>query len=440
MSALVIRGLCVFLVISAIAGVLLARYTGIWRNTVDVVASMPSLGDGLPQNADVKFRGVLVGMVAGVDNDAAGTSTVAIRLNPARAETIPNTVTARVVPSNIFAVSSIELVDTGAGTSIEAGTTIPGDASRETLELQTAMTSLRNVLTAVDPEKSSSVLSTLADTLEGRGESIGTTVSVASKYLSTLRAEIPDLTTDIDLLDTSIGSLSRTAPQLLDTLESSLIPAATIAEKRSQLTNFLTSAAGSTASLDAALAPNLSGAIALVRDLDPVMGALAVNGDDLPAGVRALGQTLEGFNRAFTGPNGRLIWSIDITATPFTPYTRQDCPRYGDLAGPSCSTAPPSRSGGNGTVGTGTVVEGTSGDGTGDDGPVNNGTGDDEDASAEGISYSPGNVGSVGSDDEKAAIGAVLGRPADATSVILLGPLLRGQTIAIDNADSVGAP
>lgn len=421
MSALVVRGLCVFLVISAIAGALLARYTGIWRNTVDVVASMPSLGDGLPQNADVKFRGVLVGAVAGVDSDPAGTSTVEIRLNPARAETIPNTVTARVVPSNIFAVSSIELVDTGAGSSIEAGATIPGDASRETLELQTAMTSLRNVLTAVDPEKSSSVLSTLADTLEGRGESIGTTISTASRYLSTLRAEMPHLTDDLDLLDTSIDSLSRTAPMLLDTLESSLIPAATISEKRTRLTRFLTSAAGATASLDAALAPNLSGAIALVRDLDPVMGALAVNGDDLPAGVRAFGQTLEGFNHAFTGPNGRLIWSIDITATPFTPYTREDCPRYGDMAGASCTTAPQSPAGGNSSVGSNSA-------------PGTNGV------SAEGISYSPGNIGSVGSAEEQAAIGDILGRPADATSVLLLGPLLRGQTVAIDNADSVGAP
>jgi len=415
MSTLVLRGMCVFLAISAIAGLLLSRYTGIWRNTVDVVASMPSLGDGLPQNADVKFRGVLVGTVAGVNSDPTGPSTVEILLNPARAETIPNTVTARVVPSNIFAVSSIELVDTGGGRSIEAGATIPGDDSQETLELQTAMTSLRNVLTAIDPEKSSSVLSTLADALDGRGESIGSTISTASSYLTTLRAEMPDLTSDIELLDTSIGSLSRTAPQLLDTLQSSLIPAATIADKRAQLTQFLTSAAGATSSLDAALAPNLSGAIGLVRDLNPVMGALAVNGDDLPAGVRAFGKTLEGFNRAFTGPNGRLIWSIDITATPFTPYSREDCPRYGDMAGASCTTAPSSRNSSHDALG-GTSI------------------------SAEGISYSPGNIGSVGSDEEKAAIGDVMGRPADATSVILLGPLLRGQTIAIDNASAAGTP
>lgn len=413
LSTLVLRGLCVLLTMSAIAGALLARYTGIWRDTVDVVAVLPSLGDGLPQNADVKFRGVLVGAVAGVDSVAAGTTTVTIRLHPARAETIPNTVTARVVPSNIFAVSSIELVDTGPGSGIESGSIITGDSSRETLELQTAMTSLRNVLTAIDPEKSSSVLTTLADSLDGRGESIGTSMSTASRYLTTLRAEIPDLTADIDLLDASIGSLSRTAPQLLDTLESSLVPAATLVDKRAQLAAFLTSAAGATSGLDAALAPNLSGAISLVRDLDPVMGALAVNGDDLPAGVRAFGQTLEGFNKAFTGPNGRLIWSIDITATPFTPYTREDCPRYGDMAGASCTTAP-------GASGGRAVTTGSTG------------------ASAEGIAYSPGNIGPVGSDQEKSAIGEVLGRPADTTSVILLGPLLRGQTIAVD-ADPVGA-
>lgn len=404
-GVLVLRGVCVSLVIVFVAGALLARYTGMWRNTVDVVASMPSLGDGLPQHADVKFRGVLVGAVADVSADGAGSSAVGIRLDPARAETIPAGVTARVVPSNIFAVSSIELIDTGDSDGVlQAGAHISGDTTAETIELQTAMTSLRNVLGAVDPEKSSAVLSTLANALSGQGDKIGNSITMSSTYLTTLRSEIPDLAGDLERLDSAIESLGRTAPELLDTLGSSLLPAATLADKREELASFLTSAGGAVNGLGEAVAPNLSGAIGLVRDLDPVMAALAVNGDDLPVGVRAFGATLDGFNRAFTGPNGRLIWSIDITATPFTPYTRADCPRYGPMAGASCSTAPLAAA--QTMFGPDTVDE---------------------------IAYGGGNLGSIGSPAERDVIGEILGRPADAASIVLLGPLLRGSVVAVDN-------
>ena len=79
---------------------------------VRVVADLVNVGDGLPQKSDVKYHGVLVGAVDSVIPAANGDPNfVHIDLNPEYAGSIPAAVTARVVPSNVFAVSSVQLVD-----------------------------------------------------------------------------------------------------------------------------------------------------------------------------------------------------------------------------------------------------------------------------------------------------------------------------------------
>ena len=99
-----------------VAGLLLVKATGRLDPYIRVVADLVNVGDGLPQRSDVKYHGVLVGVVNDVTPAAHGTPNfVHIDLNPEYATSIPATVTARVVPSNVFAVSSVQLVDRGPG-------------------------------------------------------------------------------------------------------------------------------------------------------------------------------------------------------------------------------------------------------------------------------------------------------------------------------------
>ena len=56
--------------------------------------------------------------------------------------------TARVVPSNVFAVSSVQLVDQGPGAAIRAGAHIPEDAELPTVLFQTTISKLRDMLAA----------------------------------------------------------------------------------------------------------------------------------------------------------------------------------------------------------------------------------------------------------------------------------------------------
>ena len=60
-------GIALLLVAALVTAMLLIKATGRLDPYVRVVAALINVGDGLPQRSDVKYHGVLVGMVNGRD-------------------------------------------------------------------------------------------------------------------------------------------------------------------------------------------------------------------------------------------------------------------------------------------------------------------------------------------------------------------------------------
>ena len=58
-----VAGVAMALSLSGVVALLGLRYAGHFEETVAVTALMTSTGDGLPARADVRFRGLLVGML-----------------------------------------------------------------------------------------------------------------------------------------------------------------------------------------------------------------------------------------------------------------------------------------------------------------------------------------------------------------------------------------
>ncbi|MGB0971339.1 MAG: MlaD family protein, partial [Mycobacterium sp.] len=167
-TQLLVAGIVVSLVIALTVGTLLMKSTGRLDKFVRVVADMVNVGDGLPKSSDVKYHGLLVGSVDTVVPAVDGQPNfVHINLKPRYAEDIPNNVTARVVPSNVFAVSSVQLVDpvtsgNTPGPGIESGAHIPEDANLSTVLFQTTISKLRDVLAAVGRGRGDDSLGILA--------------------------------------------------------------------------------------------------------------------------------------------------------------------------------------------------------------------------------------------------------------------------------------
>lgn len=346
MRRLLVLGVCFTVIAGAVAVALVAKSQGQFSRLVRVTAQLTNVGDGLPAKSDVKYRGVLVGFVDGVSPAQIGQlNTVHIALKPGFATTIPASVTARVVPSNVFAVSSVQLVDNGSGPAVRAGAVIPEDKALPTVLFQTTLNKLRELLTAVGREpnpNSIGALTALGKATSGRGPKLRQAAADLNKMVAELNKVVASDTgpsTVSALIDAAAG-LDSLAPDLFDALGNAIKPAQTLAEKRVALANLLSTGLSTTGKLRDAFDHHTDRLINISTQLTPVTGVLADHAADFkPIFTRM--QTLGDKIYSVWDPKRNMLTAnVVISLSPFRSYVRADCPRYGELAGPSCFTAP----------------------------------------------------------------------------------------------------
>lgn len=339
----------VFLLIAATTVTLLiAKSRGALDPFVRVSAQLVNVGDGLPEKSDVKFRGVLVGFVHGVQPAEVGQpNVVKLNIKPQYAAGIPDTVTARVVPSNVFAVSSVQLVDNGAGQrTLRSGDTIHEDQTLPTVLFQTTLQKFRQVLAAIGREPDANGvgwLTALGDATSGRGERLqeaGHDLNEVVNQLNSVVGSEPGPST-ISALSSATAGLRDAAPELLDALDSAVKPMRTLAEKQVALHDLLSSAAGTVGTLGDAFDNQTDRLINITSQMTPVLGTLADHGGNIHSIVQNAQNVVTSFvDEGWNWETSQAQIKAVIALTPTRTYVRADCPRYGQLLGPSCATAP----------------------------------------------------------------------------------------------------
>lgn len=418
---LLLRGVALLVGTMLLAAVAIAKSEGAFAGHVQVVALLDDVGDGLPQGSDVKFRGALVGRVNGVEPALdGGTNTIALSLDPHFAPAIPATVTARVVPGNVFAVSSIQLVDNGPGPALRSGSQIHQDESLATVQFQTALTKLRNVVKAAGRPNTADtvgVLAAVAEATSGRGDELTHAGGGAKRIVDQLNAVMTDDGTDptLGVLSEALQGLQSSAPDLLEAVHHAVVPMRTVAEKRQDLANFLSAGQTTFGTMGTAFENHTDRMIVITTQLSPVLGVIADGGAEFPAIVSRMNDLSKRFFAEVWNPERKHgTGKFMLVFTPNRMYTRQDCPRYGELEGPSCKTAPLSQ-------------------------------------------YPPalapmtdprnyplprpvpgGNVGPVGSPEERDQLAELLGPEPNPVSELLLGPVVRGNTVTVVPDPSLG--
>ncbi|MDT5082055.1 MAG: phospholipid/cholesterol/gamma-HCH transport system substrate-binding protein [Mycobacterium sp.] len=501
-------GVALLVVAGIVTSTLLFKATGRLDRYVRVVAALVNVGDGLPQRSDVKYHGVLVGMVEGVTPAADGAPNyVHIDLNQSYAASIPASVTARVVPSNVFAVSSVQLVDRGSGPAIRAGATIPEDTDLPTVLFQTTISKLRDILAATGrgrEDKTIGVLAAINTATENRRAKLLAGGAELSRLIDQLDATVatePGPSTVSALIDATRG-LQRTAPELVDALHQAVAPMQTLVEQRGQLTTLIDGGLHTVGTTQTALANHADQLVKITGELTPVLGQLADTSQHwLPAFVKLNGLVDKFFNEVWIPERDIGNMRVNLSFTATYPYTRADCPQYAGLMGPSCFTAPlvPTRPdlpdvllpqnyqppkdltpppgtalGANGNlvavgppylnpnpsltdpnpplapgVSPSPAVPGTANPDLvpnpppetplSPPAPVAPRPGDPPlPAEAAPASFG-GNVGPVGSEQERVALSVITGQPASTATQLLLGPVARGTTVSLAQHDSGGA-
>lgn len=340
-------GATVLLIAGLITGGLLLKSTGRLNDYIRVVAELTNVGDGLPARSDVKYHGLLVGAVDNVIPAAYGKPNyVHINLKPEYAQDIPSAVTARVVPSNVFAVSSVQLVDGAPGPSIRNGARIPEDLQLSTVIFQTTISKLRDILAATGrgrEDHSVGILAAVAAATNNRRGPLLTAGAQLTRVLDELNAIVatdPGPSTVSALLDATRG-LQSTAPDLVDVLHDAVRPMQTLVEKREQFRSLVTGSYHTFSVNRQAFDNHTDQLIEMTQNLTPVLGVFAMNSDKFVPIFTRLNRLSDKFFQEVWDPEldtGNM--RVNLALTPTYTYTRADCPLYGQLQGPSCFTAP----------------------------------------------------------------------------------------------------
>jgi virulence factor Mce-like protein len=478
---MVILGVC-FLVVAAATVVLSVKKSkGDLDRIVRVTAELVNVGDGLPDKSDVKFRGVLVGQVSDLVTAPVGQPNIVhIAVNPRYAVGIPSTVTARVVPSNVFAVSSVQLIDNGqAATGLRTGAVIREDTSLPTVLFQSTLTRFREVfyaLTRAPDDHSIGVLAALTEATHGRGDRLRETGHDFNEIVAQLNTVVAGDTgpSTISALTDAAASLRDASPELFNALDSAVSPMRTFAEKRTELRELLSAGLHTSGSLADAFEHQTDRLINITSELTPVLGVLGDNVGAFDPIFTRLQRLADNLQSAWNPNLNQLTVKAIVSLTPSRTYIRADCPRYGALEGPSCQTAPeiptaPALYPALGSMGYPPPSRATEnrpnlapprdsirgapdplpppGDASTPGSPLPS----DPPLPAEAPVPSPpgpampapeapvqpqsavigGNVGPVGSAEEQRQLGQITGGEANAAVELLLGPVVRGSTVNI---------
>jgi virulence factor Mce-like protein len=214
-----------------------AFFTKAFTKYDEVTLTTAKSGLSLPERADVKLRGMIVGVVlhTKLENDKV---VLTLGMDPQLIDRVPRDVRAEIVPKTLFGEKYVSLIPTGSGTGehLRAGDTIRNAVVP--VEFEKFFNDIYPLLTAVPPEKVSYTLTALANSLEGRGDSLGQTFEESNDYLKKFNPENQQAIADI----VKLGQVSQTYASQMDNfgelLRNSAEVSQTVTDKESELQDF----------------------------------------------------------------------------------------------------------------------------------------------------------------------------------------------------------
>lgn len=344
---LLIAGVAMIAVSVIIAALLVAKSEGRLEDFTKVTADLTNVGDGLPNRSDVRYHGLLVGSTTEVTPAQFGKPNfVGIDLVGEYARGIPNTVTARVVPSNVFAVSSVELVDNGDAPAIASGDHIAEETKLPTVLFQTTISKLRDILFATGrgrTDQTLGILEAVKAITHDRRTKLLTAGAQLDRIVSQLNSTVAPDSSSPSMLNALVGAaegLQQTAPDLLDALHQAVTPMQVVVEQQANLDAMLSSGASTLGNTHNAFANQTDRMITIGHNLTPVLGVLAQTGHNWVPGFAKIKTFSDKFPEGWVNNMDAFNLRANLALAPTYSYTRADCPAYGELKGPSCFTAP----------------------------------------------------------------------------------------------------
>ncbi|MET1060505.1 MAG: MCE family protein [Nocardioides sp.] len=296
-----------------------------------------SVGLQLPERADVKMRGVIVGEVLDMtaSNDGAR---LELGLYPSQVDTIPSNVTARIEPKTLFGEKyvALQIPDEPTGDHIQAGDTIK--RSVVATEVEETLNDLYPLLRAVQPAELNKTLTALATALEGRGDRLGANLETLDSYLRRINPQIPALVEDLRLLSDTSDLYTDVFPDLATTLRNSVTTGNTLKGREDKLNKLFDDVTGFSNTTRGFLARNDQNIIRVNQLAAQQLRVFAKYSPEFPcltSGIVNAGKLQAEAFRGFT-----LHINLELLPNQPRAYGPQDKPRFGDKRGPYCGKLP----------------------------------------------------------------------------------------------------
>lgn len=313
-----------------------AIFTKKYANYDEVTLETSTIGLQLPDRADVKIRGVIVGEVLGFEPSENGAE-VTLGLYPSQVHIIPANVTGAIVPKTLFGEKyvALEVPQDPQGT-IQAGDTI--ERSEVSTEVEKVLSDLYPLLRTVQPADINMTLNAMATALEGRGEEIGQNLETVDSYLKRLNPQIPQLIDDLRKTAQVSDTYAAVMPQIADILDNTVTTTGTLEDRSARLNALFDDVSSFSDTARDFLQENGDNLIRLSDVSEQQLAVFAKYATEFSCLTKGIVKAGERQAEAFRG----FVLHIVLETLPNQPrpYGPQDKPRFGEDRGGSCLHLP----------------------------------------------------------------------------------------------------
>ena len=235
-------GLALIAIVILLGVLTVGMYNSSFTLTVPVTLEADRAGLQMQPKNRVKLNGIDVGRVSKVALSPDGQhARLTLQMEPGKISKIPANVKVTLAQLTAFGNKYVDLSipSVPSSRSLAAGSVIRAD--QVTVEVNQLFEDLTKVLEVLHPAKVSATLGALAQTLNGRGDELGDTLTVGSDYLRKINTDLPTIRTDLAKTSQVANLYADIAPDLLRLLNNITTTSHTLVDQEPQFASTLLS-------------------------------------------------------------------------------------------------------------------------------------------------------------------------------------------------------
>lgn len=259
-----------FILVAGLIAVTAGAFSGKFVDFIPLTLVSDRAGLVMEPGAKVKLRGVPVGTVASIGTDVKAAQ-LQLKMDPGPFKYLPSNLEAEIKSTTAFGSKYVDLIvpSDASHTPLKPGAVL--HSRNVTVEVNTVFENLQSVVQALDPAKLNAILSAFAQSVRGKGDRIGQSITDANNILLTVNPRMDTIQRDWRLFGKTTAIYSDAAQDILSILDSASTTSATLTENDRSFDSLLLSAIGFSQTGISVIGRNEPNIVQSMKLLDPTL-------------------------------------------------------------------------------------------------------------------------------------------------------------------------